>query len=125
MPSEKPADRVCVHAVDRLHGKKPGALFPGFDRNKHRALPLGATVSFTGSSAADNGVVPSDQVGKTMDAVPVGHGVSDLALHGSGCDRGNAQVLGCSKSGKATFIRSREGDGPEPFDQGNVGGTLA
>ena len=125
MPSEKPADRVCAHAVDRLHGKKPGALFPGFDRNKHRALPLGATVSFTGSSAADNGVVPSDQVGKTMDAVPVGHGVSDLALHGAAVIEETPRCLDARRAERPPLSEAVREMAQNHLTRGMLVGTLA
>jgi hypothetical protein len=106
-----------------LHGKKSGSFFPGFHRNKHWSLPIGAAASFTGSFAADNGVIQLNQVGKPIDAAPMGHGLPDLAQYGAGCDPGNTQMLGCSKRGNATFVRSHEIDGPEPFDQGNFGGV--
>ena len=108
MPSKKIADRVCAHAVHRLHGKKSGSFFPGFHRNKHWSFSIGAAASFTGSLAADNSVIQLNQVGKPIDAVSMGHGLPDLAQHGAGCDPGNTQVLGCSKRGNATFVRSHE-----------------
>lgn len=83
---------------------------------------FGATTSFSGSLAVDKGVVQLDQVGKPVDAVPMGHGLPDLGQHGAGSDPGDAQVLGCAKSGNTTFVRSHEVDKPEPFDQGKLGG---
>jgi len=102
---------------------KPRMTFsPGFDRNNYRPFPFGAMASLAGTFTVDNRVVQLDHIGEPVDAIPVGHGLSDLAQHGAGRDLGDPQVLGCSKREDVAFVRSHEVDGPEPFDQGNLGG---
>ncbi|NLZ17829.1 MAG: hypothetical protein GX087_08880 [Desulfobulbaceae bacterium] len=111
-----------AYAVHRLHGKKPGSFYPGFNRYQYRPFAVCAPATFTGTLATHKGIIEFNQIGKSVDAVTMGHGLTDFTQHAAGCGPGDAQVFGCPQGGDSAFIRSHEVNGPEPFDQGYLGG---
>ena len=121
VPSKKSADALFANMINSLHGNKTSPFLSGFDGNKHGSFSFGASTSFTGTLAADKGVVKLNQVDKPVDTVPVCHCFSDLAKHITGSDPGNIKVFGNTKSGNAAFVGSHEVNGPKPFNQGNFG----
>jgi len=102
---------LAAHILFTLAWRQNQLLFsPWFHCNNHRLFPFGATASLAGTFAADKSVGQLNQIGKPVDAISVGHSLSDFAQHGAGRNPRDAQVLGCSKRGNTAFVRSHQVD---------------
>lgn len=122
MPGKEGFNAFVTHAVYRLHGKKAGSLCPGFNCDQHRPFAACSPAPFTATLVTDKGIIRFNQIGKLVHTVLMSHGLPDFPQHAAGSGPGNTQVFGCPQGRDAAFIRSHEVNGPEPFDQGYLGG---